>query len=126
MRRPKRRRWRNSRTGRCLNEAGKWLKFWLFRQPAAGVDRERDAAGDDTPAAKLRSTLEGVGKTLADLLLVLLAELEDSSLRLSLIIERAAGEAEKRTLRAEQLEIRTTIAELKKTIDNEAKAFSQV
>ena len=97
-----------------------------FPRPAVGVARDRDGARDGRPAVERLSALNGIGKTLADLLLALLAELEDSSQRLSLIIERTAGEAEKRTLRAEQQEIRTTIAELRKAIDDEAKAFSRV
>ncbi len=97
-----------------------------FPRPAGGGVRDRDGARDGRPAVELLSALNGIGKTLADLLLALLAELEDSSLRLSLIIERTAGEAEKRTLRAEQQEIRTTIAELRKAIDDKAKAFRRV
>jgi hypothetical protein len=76
-----------------------------FPRPAVGARRDLDIAKDDPPAVRLRSALDGVGKTLADLLLALLAELEDSSLRLSLIIERAAGEVDKRLLRAEQQDI---------------------
>jgi hypothetical protein len=93
-----------------------------FRRQAVGSNRDNanDDVKDDGAAVKLRLALDGVNKTLTDLLLALLSELEDSSLRLSLIIERTATEPEKRTLRAEQQEIRTTIAELRRAIDNEA------
>lgn len=97
-----------------------------FPQAAAGAHRDRSGANDGAPAVKLRSALEGVGKTLADLLLVLLADLEGSSLRLSLIIERTAAETEKKALRAEQQELRATIAGLKTAIADEARAFNRV
>jgi hypothetical protein len=89
-----------------------------FPRRVASARRAKDGAS----AARLRSALDGVGKTLAEPLLALLAELEDSSLRLSLIIERTAGEADRRTLRAEQQEIRATIADLKRAIGDEARA----
>lgn len=97
-----------------------------FRLRAVGSHRDRDDAKDDAPAVKLRLLLEGVGKTLADLLLALLAELEDSSLRLSLVIERAAAETEKTVLRAEQQELRATIAGLKAAIGDGARALNRV
>ena len=96
-----------------------------FRRPAAG-STDGDCAEDDRPAVKLLSALDGVGKTLAELLLALLTELEDSSLRLSLVIEHTASEAEKQTLRAEQQEIRATIAELRRAICNQARTFDRV
>jgi hypothetical protein len=98
-----------------------------FRRQAFGPDRDNadDDRKDDRAAANLRSALDEVGKSLADLLLALLAALEDSSLRLSLIIERTAAEPEKRTLRAEQQEIRTTIAELRRAIGNEARTLGR-
>jgi hypothetical protein len=98
-----------------------------FPRQAGGANHdnvERDCKGDGA-AVKLLSALDGVGKTLGDLLLALLAELEDSSLRLSLIIERTAGEREKRRLRAEQQEIRSTIAELRRAIGSEARIFDR-
>ena len=94
--------------------------------PRAVARVRRDRASDDESAVRLRSALDGVGKTLAELLLALLAELEDSSLRLSRIIERSAGETDKWTLRAEQQEIRATIAELKRVIGNEARGPTRV
>jgi hypothetical protein len=97
--------------------------------PRQTVESNRDSANDgrkdDRAAVKLLAALEGVGKTLADLLLALLAELQDSSLRLSLVIERAAAESEKRMLRAEQQEVRATIAGLRRAIDNEARTFGR-
>lgn len=87
------------------------------RRPVRG-DREKPA--DDGAARRLVSALDGFGKTMADLLLALLSELEDASLRLSLAIERTAGELEKRSLGAEQQELRATIAELRRAIGNEA------
>jgi hypothetical protein len=97
-----------------------------FPQVAGGAHRDRDDARDAAPAVKLRSTLEGAGKTLADLLLVLLADLEESSLRLSLIIERAVAETEKKDLRAEQQELCATIAGLKTAIAGEVRALNRV
>ena len=94
--------------------------------PRRVASARRDHAKDGASAARLRSALDGVGKTLAELLLALLAELEDSSLRVSLIIERTAGEADRPTLRAEQQEIRATIAELKRAIGDEARALNGV
>ncbi len=96
-----------------------------FPRAAVGAHRDRSGAKDGTPAVKLRSALEGVGKTLADLLLVLLADLEDSSLRLSVIIERAVAETEKKVLRAEQQELRAAIAGLKTAIGDEARTFNR-
>ena len=97
-----------------------------FRQLAVGAHRDRDDAKDDAPAVRLRLLLEAVGKTLADLLLALLADLEDSSLRLSLVIERAVADAEKKVLRAEQQELRATIAGLKAAIGDGARALNRV
>ena len=96
-----------------------------FPRAAAGAHRDRGGAKDGAPAVKLRSALECVGKTLADLLLVLLADLENSSQRLSLIIERAAAETEKKVLRAEQQELRAMIAGLKAAIGDEARTFNR-
>jgi hypothetical protein len=97
-----------------------------FRHRAVGAHRNRDDAKDAAPAVKLLSALDAAGRILADLLLALLAELEDSSLRLSLVIERTAAEAEKKVLRAEQQELRATIAELKTAINDEAPGFNCV
>jgi hypothetical protein len=75
-----------------------------FRRQAFGPDRDNadDDRKDDRAAANLRSALDEVGKSLADLLLALLA-----------------------ALRAEQQEIRTTIAELRRAIGNEARTLGR-
>ena len=93
--------------------------------PKKATAENRGNSANDGRAVQLRSALDEVGKTLADLLLALLTELEDSSLRLSLVIERSLGESERRVLRAEQQEIRATIAELRQVIGNQARSFGR-
>jgi len=98
-------------------------KIPVFPQP--GGRRQGDDANAVRLAASLRSALDGVGKTLAALLITLLADIEESSTRLSLVIERTAAASEKVSLRAEQQGLRATIAQLKKAIDNGARVFAR-
>jgi hypothetical protein len=93
--------------------------------PQTAAERRQDDDEGVKLADTLRSALDGVGKALADLLISLLADLEDSSLRLSLIIERATAETDRVRLRAEQQDIRATIAQLRKAIDDEARLFAR-
>ena len=93
--------------------------------PRQAVGANHDNADGDRPPANPLLALDGVGKTLADLLLALLTDLEDSSLRLSLVIERRAREAARPALRSEQQEIRATIAELRRAIGDRARIFGR-